>query len=48
MTFIKQARTPTLIMQGQADTRVPFGQAQEPFQGLSRNDLRVELVVFPP
>jgi dipeptidyl aminopeptidase/acylaminoacyl peptidase len=47
MTFIKRARTPTLIMHGQVDQRVPFGQAQELYQGLSRNDVPVELVVFP-
>src|SRR5262245_7248394 len=29
MTFIKQAKTPTLILHGGNDTRVPIGQAQE-------------------
>ena len=47
MTFIKRAKTPTLILHGQADQRVPFGQAQELYQGLSRNDVPVELVVYP-
>ncbi|MCC6929742.1 MAG: prolyl oligopeptidase family serine peptidase [Gemmatimonadaceae bacterium] len=28
MTYIKNARTPALIPHGQADTRVPIGQAQ--------------------
>ncbi len=47
MTFIKQARTPTLIQHGQSDTRVPPGQAQELYMGLLRNKVPVELVFFP-
>jgi dipeptidyl aminopeptidase/acylaminoacyl peptidase len=47
MTFIKRAKTPTLIQHGQADLRVPLGQAQELYQGLSRNDVPVELVIYP-
>ena len=47
MTFIKQAKTPTLILHGQQDTRVPIGQAQELYMGLKKNDVPVELVFFP-
>ena len=47
MTFIKQARTPTLIMHGQADQRVPIGQAQELYMGLRKNDVPVRLVFYP-
>jgi len=47
MTYIKNARTPTLILHGQADTRVPIGQAQELYQGLKKNEVPVELVFFP-
>jgi len=47
MTYIKNAKTPTLILHGQADTRVPVGQAQELYQGLKKNDVPVELVFFP-
>jgi dipeptidyl aminopeptidase/acylaminoacyl peptidase len=47
MMFIKKARTPTLILHGQADTRVPVGQAQELYMGLKKNDVPVELVFFP-
>lgn len=47
MTFIKQARTPTLIQQGQADPRVPIGQSEELYLGLKHNHVPVELVFFP-
>jgi dipeptidyl aminopeptidase/acylaminoacyl peptidase len=47
MTFIKQAKTPTLILHGQQDTRVPIGQAQELYMGLKKNGVPVELVFFP-
>ncbi|HXG63896.1 MAG TPA: S9 family peptidase, partial [Blastocatellia bacterium] len=47
MTFIKKAKTPTLILHGAADLRVPVGQAQELYMGLRKNDVTVELVIFP-
>ena len=47
MVHIKQAKTPTLILHGQQDTRVPIGQAQELYMGLMKNDIPVELVFFP-
>jgi dipeptidyl aminopeptidase/acylaminoacyl peptidase len=47
MTFIKQARTPTLILHGQADQRVPIGQSQELYLGLKRNGVPVQLVFYP-
>ena len=47
MTFIKQARTPTLIQHGQSDQRVPIGQSQELYLGLRKNNVPVELVFYP-
>jgi len=47
MSFIKQARTPTLIMHGSNDTRVPIGQAQELYMGLRKNNVPVQMVLFP-
>jgi dipeptidyl aminopeptidase/acylaminoacyl peptidase len=47
MTYIKQAKTPTIILHGAADTRVPIGQAQELYMGLKKNGIPVELVFFP-
>jgi len=41
MTFIKQAKTPTMIMHGAADTRVPISQAQELYMGLKKNNVPV-------
>jgi dipeptidyl aminopeptidase/acylaminoacyl peptidase len=47
MAFIKQARTPTLILHGANDQRVPIGQAQELYMGLKKNKIPVQLVFFP-
>ena len=47
MTFIKQAKTPTLIQHGGSDTRVPPSQAQELYMGLRKNGVPVEMVLFP-
>ena len=47
MVHIKKAKTPTLILHGQQDTRVPIGQAQELYMGLKKNGVPVELVFFP-
>jgi dipeptidyl aminopeptidase/acylaminoacyl peptidase len=47
MTFIKNARTPTLILHGQADQRVPIGQSQELYAGLKKNGVPVQLVFYP-
>jgi dipeptidyl aminopeptidase/acylaminoacyl peptidase len=43
----KDARTPTLILQGDADTTDPLGQSQELYRGLKRYGVETELVVYP-
>lgn len=46
MTYIKQAKTPTLIQHGDNDQRVPPPNAFELYQGLRDVNVPVELVVF--
>lgn len=47
MAHIKKAKTPTLILHGGQDQRVPIGQAQELYMGLKKNHVPVQLVFFP-
>ena len=44
---IKNAKTPTLVLQGDADTVDPLGQSQELYRGLKRYGVETELVVYP-
>ncbi|HXB73672.1 MAG TPA: S9 family peptidase [Candidatus Acidoferrales bacterium] len=47
ITFIKNARTPTLILQGEADTTDPISQSQMLYRGLKRYNVPAEFVVYP-
>jgi dipeptidyl aminopeptidase/acylaminoacyl peptidase len=47
MTHIDNATTPTLILHGANDERVPVGQAQELFRGLKDRGKPTELVFYP-
>jgi dipeptidyl aminopeptidase/acylaminoacyl peptidase len=47
MAHIKKAKTPTLILHGANDLRVPVGQAQELYMGLKKNGVPVQLVFYP-
>jgi dipeptidyl aminopeptidase/acylaminoacyl peptidase len=47
MTYIKKARTPTLIQHGQNDARVPLPNAYELHQGLQDQKTESRLVVYP-
>ena len=47
MKYIKNVKTPTLIMHGQVDTRVPIAQAQEFYMALKEMKVPVEFVVYP-
>jgi dipeptidyl aminopeptidase/acylaminoacyl peptidase len=46
MSYIKQARTPTLIQHGELDRRVPIPNAYELRQGLADRGVPVEMVVY--
>ena len=44
---LKNAKTPTLVLQGDADTIDPLGQSEELYRGLKRYGVETELVVYP-
>jgi len=44
---LKDAKTPTLVLQGDADTVDPLGQSQELYRGLKRYGVDAEMVVYP-
>jgi dipeptidyl aminopeptidase/acylaminoacyl peptidase len=46
MTYIKQARTPTLIQHGEDDARVPIPNAFQLYQGLRDRNVPVQLSIF--
>jgi dipeptidyl aminopeptidase/acylaminoacyl peptidase len=46
MTYIKQARTPTLIQHGSDDPRVPIPNAFQLYQGLRDQNVPVQLSIF--
>jgi dipeptidyl aminopeptidase/acylaminoacyl peptidase len=47
MSFIDQVTTPTLILHGANDERVPTGQAYELYRGLKDRGKTAELVFYP-
>jgi dipeptidyl aminopeptidase/acylaminoacyl peptidase len=46
-TFIRNARTPTLIVHGDADRSNPLGQSQALYRALTHLGVESELVVYP-
>jgi dipeptidyl aminopeptidase/acylaminoacyl peptidase len=46
-TQLKNAKTPTLILQGEADATDPPGQSQELYRGLKHYGVESELVQYP-
>lgn len=46
-TYIRNATTPTLILQGENDLRCPIGQAEELFVHLKTQGVETELVRYP-
>ena len=47
MTYIKNARTPTLILHGENDRTDPLGQSQMLYRALKRYGVECEFVVYP-
>lgn len=47
VTYIKNAKTPTLILQGEADTTDPISQSQILYRALKRYNVASEFVVYP-
>jgi dipeptidyl aminopeptidase/acylaminoacyl peptidase len=47
LKYVNQVTTPTLILHGEKDERVPFAQGQEWFSALTRKGVPVEFVAYP-
>jgi dipeptidyl aminopeptidase/acylaminoacyl peptidase len=47
ITYVKNVRTPTMLLQGEDDTTDPIGQSQQFYRGLKRYNVESELVLYP-
>jgi dipeptidyl aminopeptidase/acylaminoacyl peptidase len=47
ITHVKNAKTPTLLLQGEDDTTDPIGQSQQFYRGLKRYGVETDLVLYP-
>ena len=47
MAFVKGVTTPTLILHGEADVRVPTTQGYEFYNALKRQGVTTKMVVYP-
>ena len=47
MFYVKNVKTPTLVLYGAIDTRVPTSQGQELYRALQRLGVTTELVLYP-
>jgi dipeptidyl aminopeptidase/acylaminoacyl peptidase len=47
MAFVKGATTPTLILHGEADVRVPISQGYELYNALRQQGVTTKMVVYP-
>jgi dipeptidyl aminopeptidase/acylaminoacyl peptidase len=47
ITFVKNVKTPTLLLQGEDDETDPIGQSQQFYRGLKRYGVDAELVIYP-
>ncbi|MBI3325361.1 MAG: S9 family peptidase [Nitrospinae bacterium] len=48
MFFVGNIKTPTLILHGEKDERVPLSQSRELYQALKTNNIPVEYAIYPP
>ena len=47
ITYVKNAKTPTLILQGEADRTDPIGQSQQLYRALKRYGVKSDFVLYP-
>jgi dipeptidyl aminopeptidase/acylaminoacyl peptidase len=47
MTFLQNCKTPSLVLHGEADERVPVAQGWEFYNGLKMLGVPTEMVVYP-
>ena len=47
ITYVKNVTTPTLVLHGEADVRVPTSQGYEYYHALRRNGVTTKMVVYP-
>ena len=47
MAAVKNVKTPTLVIHGENDLRVPISQGQELYRALKRLGVPTEMVVYP-
>jgi dipeptidyl aminopeptidase/acylaminoacyl peptidase len=47
MTFVRNVKTPTLLLQGEEDTTDPIGQSQQFYRGLKRYGVEADFVLYP-
>jgi dipeptidyl aminopeptidase/acylaminoacyl peptidase len=47
MSFVQNVKTPTLILHGEADVRVPTSQGYELYNALKRQGVTTKMVVYP-
>jgi dipeptidyl aminopeptidase/acylaminoacyl peptidase len=47
MTYVKNVKTPTLLLQGEDDATDPIGQSQQFYRGLKRYGVETDLVLYP-
>jgi dipeptidyl aminopeptidase/acylaminoacyl peptidase len=47
ITYVKNVRTPTLLLQGENDLTDPIGQSQQFYRGLKRYNVESDLVLYP-